>query len=708
MDYPDSILKKQLDLAGRTLVMETGKIGKQAGGAVFVSYEDTCLLTTATASAEPREGIDFFPLTVDYEERLYSVGKIPGGFIKREGRPSEKAILSSRLIDRPLRPLFPEGYRNDVQIVATVMSVDQDNAPDVLAINGASAALHLSAIPFKEPIGAVIVGCIDGELIINPTVKEAEKSCLHLVVAGTKEAVMMVEAAGEEVSEDLCLEAILFGHEKIKEIVQFIEDFRNEALALGIAKEKQVIQAPEIDSTLWEVVEEFAKANLEKALVNEDKLAREKAVKEIKKATEEHFAELYPEKQSEINQVLETISRKFIRKLITAQKRRLDGRSLNEIRPITCEVGLLPRAHGSGLFTRGQTQVMTVATLGAIGDEQILDGLGLEESKRYLHHYNFPSYCVGETRPMRGPGRREIGHGALAERALETMIPPEEEFPYTIRLVSEVLESNGSSSMASVCGSTLALMDAGVPIKAPVAGIAMGLIKEDEQFFVLSDIQGIEDANGDMDFKVAGTKKGITAIQMDIKIPGIERRVLSHALEQARKGRLFILEKMLAIIPAPRTEISPYAPRIFTTSIDPEKIGDVIGPGGKTIKKIIDETGAEIDIEDDGRVFIAAVNSVAGEKALEMIEQLTKDVKVGELYTGKVVRIINFGAFVEILPGKEGLVHISQLKEERTNRVEDVVSVGDEILVKVTEIDRQGRINLSRKAALREQKAKNK
>jgi polyribonucleotide nucleotidyltransferase len=704
MDYPYPILRKQLDVAGRKLVLETGRVGKQAGGAVFICYGDTCLLTTATSSAEPREGIDFFPLTVDYEERLYSVGKIPGGFIKREGRPSEKAILSSRLIDRPIRPLFPEGYHNDVQIVATVMSVDQDNLPDITAINGASAALHISDIPFKGPIGAVVVGCVDGELIINPTVEEAEKSDLHLVVAGTKDAVMMVEAGCKEISEELCLEAIMFGHEKIKEIVQFIEDFRAEALKLGLAKEKQVPEIQVPDSELEQTVREFAEEPLQKALINKDKLEREKTVNKVKDDTLAHFAEKYPDNLKDINGVLDTIIKSYLRKLITVDKIRPDGRALDEIRTITCETAVLPRTHGSGLFTRGQTQVMTIATLGAIGDEQILDGLGVEESKRYLHHYNFPSYSVGETRPMRGPGRREIGHGALAERALEPMIPSEEEFPYTIRLVSEVLESNGSTSMASVCGSTLALMDAGVPIKAPVAGIAMGLIKEGEDYSILSDIQGLEDANGDMDFKVAGTAKGITAIQMDIKIAGINKDVLRDALEQARQGRLFILEKILATISEPRSELSPYAPRIISTVIDPEKIRDVIGPGGKVIKKIVDDTGAKIDIEDDGRVFIAAINTEAREKALQMIEELTKEVEVGELYKGKVVRIMNFGAFVEILPGKEGLVHISQLEEERTNKVEDVVSVGDQILVKVTEIDCQGRINLSRKEALREQK----
>lgn len=705
MEYPYPILRKQIDLVGRKLVLETGRLGKQAGGAVFICYGDTCLLATATSSAEPREGIDFFPLTVDYEERLYSVGKIPGGFIKREGRPSEKAILSSRLIDRPIRPLFPKGYHNDVHIVATVMSVDQDNLPDVTAINGASAALHISGIPFKEPIGAVVVGYVDGQLIINPTVEEAEKSLFHLTVAGTKDAVMMVEAGCKEISEELCLEAIMFGHEKIKEIVQFIEEFREEALKIGLAKEKEEPQLAVIDSELEQAVKDFAEEPLQKALLNKDKLEREENVKRIKDEAILHFTEIYPDNLKDVEKVLDTIIKTYIRKLITVDKIRPDGRALDEIRTITCEAGVLPRTHGSGLFTRGQTQVLTIATLGAIGDEQILDGLGVEESKRYMHHYNFPPYSVGEARPMRGPGRREIGHGALAERALEPMIPPEEEFPYTIRLVSEVVESNGSTSMASVCGSTISLMDAGVPIKAPVAGIAMGLIKEGEHYSILSDIQGLEDANGDMDFKVAGTSKGITAIQMDIKIPGINRDILRDALEQARKGRLFILDKILSVISEPRPELSPYAPRIISMVIDPEKIRDVIGPGGKTIKKIIDETGAKIDIEDDGHVFIAAVNTEAGEKAKQMIEKLTKEVEVGEIYMGKVIRIMNFGAFVEILPGKEGLVHISQLAEERTNKVEDVVSIGDQILVKVTEIDRQGRINLSRKEALREQKS---
>lgn len=705
MAYQNPILKKEITVAGRVLSLETGRLANQAGGAVLVQYGDTCVLVTATSSAKPREGIDFFPLTVDYEERLYSVGKIPGGFIKREGRPTEQAILSGRMIDRPIRPLFPKGYRNDVQIVATVLSVEQDNQPDIASIVGASAALHISDIPFKEPIAGVAVGLIDGEVIINPTQAQSEQSELHLTVAGTAEAVMMVEGGANEVPEEVCLNAIMAGHEQIKEIIKFIEEFRQEALELGLAKEKRVPDLYEIDPELEQAVRTFATQKIHDSVLTKDKLEREAKLDAVKEEVLAEFSEEYPENIKDILAVYDTILKETVRKLITVDKIRPDGRALDEIRPVTCEVGLLPRTHGSGLFTRGQTQVLTVTTLGPIGDEQILDGLGVEESKRYMHHYNFPSFSVGETRPSRGPGRREIGHGALAERALLPMIPSEEDFPYTIRLVSEVVESNGSSSMGSVCGSTLSLMDAGVPIKAPVSGIAMGLVKDGEDYSILTDIQGMEDALGDMDFKVAGTEKGVTAIQMDIKIAGLSQDILKDALEQARKGRLFILERMMQAISKPREELSPYAPRIITMTIDPEKIRDVIGPGGKTIKKIIDETGVKIDIEDDGRVFIAAIDGDAGQKALKIIEDLTKDVEVGKIYIGKVQRIMNFGAFVEILPGKEGLVHISHLAEERVGKVEDVVSVGDEILVKVTEIDRQGRVNLSRKEALRQQKS---
>lgn len=698
-----NVFKKSIEVGGRLLTLETGRLAKQAGGAVFAQYGDTAVLATATASKEPREGIDFFPLTVDYEERLYAVGKIPGGFIKREGRPSEKAILSSRLIDRPIRPLFPKGYRNDVHIVATVLSVDQDNPPDTLAMVGASCALHISHIPFKGPIGAVTMGLIDDQLIVNPNVEQEAKSKMHLVVAGTKDAVMMVEAGAQEVSEEIILEAIMKGHSEIIKIVNFIEEFRQEALELGLAKEKIEPEIEEIPQEIQEDVRNFAEEKLLTAVQTKEKHEREDNISKVKDEALEYFAEKYPEQTKEVNTVLDNLLKEIVRKLITVDKIRPDGRALDEVRPITCEVGILPRTHGSGLFTRGQTQILSVITLGAIGEEQIIDGLGLEESKRYMHYYNFPPYSVGEARPMRGPGRREIGHGALAERALEPMIPSEEDFPYTIRIVSEALESNGSTSMGSVCGSTLSLMDAGVPIKKPVSGVAMGLIKDGDNFSILTDIQGMEDALGDMDFKVAGTKDGITAIQMDIKIAGISREILEEALEQARRGRLFIMEKMLEAIPEPRKELSPYAPRIITTTVDPEKIRDIIGPGGKTIKKIIDETGVKIDIEDDGKVFIASVDVSSAEKAMKIIESLTKEVEAGQIYLGKVVRITNFGAFVEVLPGKEGLVHISQLALERVEKVEDVVQVGDEIMVKVTEIDRQGRINLSRKELLREQ-----
>lgn len=692
-------------LGGRPLIIESGKMAKQANGSVLVRYGDTVVLVTATASAEPREGIDFFPLTVDYEERLYAVGKIPGGFIKREGRPSEAAILSARLIDRPLRPLFPKGFRNDVHIVATVMSVDQDNAPDITAMIGASAALMVSDIPFQGPIGAVVVGRVDGEFVINPTRVQLEKTEMYVTVAGTKDAVMMVEAGANEVPEDVILEGIMYGHEVIKGLVDFQEEIRQ-----AIGKPKREVPLYQIDPEIEMAVREYATDKLNSVIRTADKLLREELIQGVKTETLEHFSETYPDQQKQIKDVLEKIIKEIVRRMITIERIRPDGRQLDEIRPISVEVGVLPRTHGSGLFTRGQTQVLTVCTLGAVGDEQILDGLGIEESKRYMHHYNMPPYSVGEARPMRGPGRREIGHGALAERALEPMIPNEAEFPYTIRLVSEVLESNGSTSMGSVCGSTLALMDAGVPIKAPVAGIAMGLVKEGDEFAVLSDIQGIEDALGDMDFKVAGTKKGVTALQMDIKIAGVNRAILEKALAQARAGRLFIMDKMLAVIDRPRPDLSPYAPRIITATIDPDKIRDVIGPGGKTIKKIIDETGVSIDIEDDGRVFIAAIDAEAGKEALRIIEALTQEVEVGRTYLGKVVRLMDFGAFVEIIPGvlgmpgKEGLVHISQLAEERVARVRDVVSEGDEILVKVTDIDKQGRINLSRKEVLRSQR----
>ncbi|NLU09593.1 MAG: polyribonucleotide nucleotidyltransferase [Tepidanaerobacter acetatoxydans] len=689
------------EIGGRKLIIETGKVAQQANGSVMIRYEDTVLLVTATASKKPREGVDFLPLTIDYEEKLYAVGKIPGGFIKREGKPSEKAILSARLIDRPLRPLFPKDFRNDVQVIATVLSVDQDNTPDIVAINGASCALCISDIPFEGPVGAVSVGLIDGKYVINPTVSEAEKSRLRLVVAGTKEAVLMVEAGADEVSEDEMLNAILYGHEEIKKIIAFQEEIINE-----IGKNKMEITAEEIDDELEKSVREFATEDILKAVRIYDKQEREAYIDKINEDTLLHFQDIYPDMEKQITDVLYDILKEEVRKMISYEGIRPDGRTPNQIRPISCEVGILPRTHGSGLFTRGQTQVLTVATLGALGDVQILDGLGIEESKRYMHHYNFPPYSTGETKVLRGPGRREIGHGALAERALEPMIPSEEDFPYTIRLVSEVLSSNGSSSMASVCGSTLALMDAGVPIKAPVSGVAMGLIKQEDKVTILTDIQGMEDFLGDMDFKVAGTKKGITAIQMDIKIKGIDEEILKSALRQAKEGRLFIMDKMLSVIPEPRKELSPYAPRIFTITVDPDKIRDIIGPGGKTINKIIAETNTKIDIEDDGKVYIAAPEESAGIKAMEIIDKITQDVEVGRTYMGKIMRITNFGAFAEILPGKEGLIHISKLSKERVKRVEDVVKVGDEILVKVTDIDKQGRINLSHKDALSETQTK--
>ncbi|MGF7186028.1 polyribonucleotide nucleotidyltransferase [Desulfitispora alkaliphila] len=712
MSYFNEPLVKSIELGGRQLKVETGKLANQANGSAVVSYGDTMVLVTATASKEPREGIDFFPLTVDYEERLYAVGKIPGGFMKREGRPSEKAVLSSRLIDRPIRPLFPKGYKNDVHIVATVLSVDQDSSPDVVAMVGASFALTLSDIPFQGPIGAVTVGLVGGEYVINPTVEQAAESELNLTIAGTADAVLMVEAGAQELSEEVILEAIMFGHEEIKRIVSFQDEYRTQALEVNLAKEKAEAVVDAVNEELEERVKAVANDKIKDAIVycaenKVKKQARDEHITGVKKELVQELAEEFPEQEKDIKSIIGKLEKENMRKMTLEQKMRVDGRAHDEVRPIRCEVGITPRTHGSGLFTRGETQILTVATLGAIGEEQIVDGLGIEESKRYMHYYNFPPFSVGEARPMRGPGRREIGHGILAERALEPMIPSEEDFPYTLRLVSEALGSNGSTSMGSVCGSTLSLMDAGVPIKAPVSGVAMGLIQEGDQIAILTDIQGVEDALGDMDFKVAGTKKGITAIQMDIKIDGLSRELLQRALEQAKAGRMHILGEMLKVIAEPKSDLSQYAPRIMSMYINPDKIRDVIGPGGKTIKKLVDETGVKIDIEDDGKVYIAAADVEAGNKALKMIEDLVVDVEVGKLYMGKVMRIMNFGAFVEVLPGKEGLVHISQLAEDRVEKVEDVVKVGDEILVKVTEIDKQGRVNLSRKAAMREQEKNN-
>jgi polyribonucleotide nucleotidyltransferase len=700
MDY--KVFKTEV--AGRTVTVEIGKYAEQANGACTIRCGDTVVFVSATASKEPREGIDFFPLSVDFEEKLYAVGRIPGGFIKREGRPTEKAILTSRLIDRPIRPLFPKGFRNDVQIVAIPLSVDPDFPPDIFAMLGSSVSLSISDIPFMGPTGSVVVGMIDDKFIINPTSEEREKSKLHLVVSGTKDAIMMVEAGANEMTEAEMLEAIMFGHEYIKEIVEFQEKIIAEA---GKPKMEFPLYLPGED--LEQKVREFASEKIYNAVQALDKQVREANMDAVTEEVMNHFAEDYPDREKEIDDILYSITKETVRSRILNEGIRPDGRAMTEIRPITSEVGLLPRTHGSGMFKRGQTQVLTTCTLGPMADVQILDGLWEDESKRYIHHYNFPPYSVGETRPMRGPGRREIGHGALAERALEPVIPEEEDFPYTIRLVSEVMSSNGSTSQASVCGSTLALMDAGVPIKAPVAGVAMGLIKDNdsEKVSILTDIQGLEDFLGDMDFKVAGTSKGITAIQMDIKIKGIDREILERALAQAREGRLFILNKMLEVIREPRKELSPHAPKIVMMTIDPDKIRDVIGPGGKVINNIIAETGVKIDIEDSGQVFIYSPDQQAANKAMKIIEDLTKEVEVGETYTGKVMRIMNFGAFVEILPGKEGLVHISKLAHERVGKVEDVVSIGDEIKVKVIEIDDQGRVNLSHKATLPPPKDKN-
>lgn len=681
-------------IGGRRFSVEVGRLAQQANGSALITYGDTVVLVTATVAASPREGIDFFPLLVDYEERLYAVGRIPGGFIKREGRPSEAAVLSGRMIDRPIRPLFPDGFRNDVQVVATVLSVEPGIDPAVPAMNGASIALSISEIPFDGPVAGVKVGRIDGEFVINPSGDPGD-SDLSLVVAGTKDAVLMVEAGANEVSEEDMLNAIMFGHDEIKRIVEFQEN-----IIAKCGKPKMEFPSFDPDPEFAAKIKAYTADSLSKAVRNPDKLRREEDTNRVKEEAKAHFIQEYPESAKAIDAVLDKILKETVRQMITADGIRPDGRGLNEVRTLSSEVGLLPRVHGSALFQRGQTQALTTCTLGAVGDEQILDGLGIEESKRYLHHYNFPPFSVGEVRPVRGPGRREIGHGALAERALVPVIPKEEEFPYTIRLVSEILGSNGSSSMASVCGSTLALMDAGVPIRRPVAGVAMGLVKYEDKFAILTDIQGIEDALGDMDFKVAGTEHGITAIQMDIKVKGISKEILTSALKQARDGRLFILEHMLKTLPAPRPELSPFAPRMITFSIDPEKIRDVIGPGGKMIRKIIDLTGAKIDIEDDGRVFIASVDGEQGRKAQDMIKNLVMDPEVGSSYSGKVTRIMPFGAFVEILPGKEGLVHISQLAHERVNKVEDVVNVGDELVVRVSEIDKQGRINLSRKDLL--------
>jgi polyribonucleotide nucleotidyltransferase len=697
----------ETELGGRKLSFEIGKYAALANASVMVRYGDSAVLATVVVSKEPKE-LDFFPLTVNYEERLYAVGKIPGGFIKREGRPSEKAILASRLIDRPIRPLFPEGFRHEVQVVTTVMSVDQDCSTEVAAMIGASLALSVSSIPFAGPIAGVIIGRVDGNLIINPTVTQMEQSDLHLVVAGTRDGINMVEAGSKEIPESIMLEAILLGHDEIKKMVAVQEE-----IASKCGKEKMIPMLASINEDVENRVRDLATKELIAAIQVVEKQARQEAIDEVKKVTIETLQnecseEDFTANEKDFYKTLDLIVKEEVRRLILEEGKRPDGRTTEEIRPLSSEINLLPRTHGSGLFRRGQTQVLSICTLGALGDVQILDGLDLEESKRFMHHYNFPPFSVGEARPMRSPGRREIGHGALGERALEQVIPSEEEFPYTIRLVSEVLESNGSSSQASICASTLALMHAGVPIKAPVAGIAMGLVKEGDLVSILTDIQGMEDHLGDMDFKVAGTRKGVTALQMDIKIAGIDRPILEKALQQASAARLTILDNMEATIKEPSKELSAFAPKIVTMRIHPDKIRDVIGPSGRVINKIIEETGVKIDIEQDGRIYIASSDSEQNEKAKKIIEDLVREVEVGQTYLGNVKRVEKFGAFVELFPGKEGLVHISQLALERVAKVQDVVSVGDQIMVKVTEIDDQGRVNLSRKVLLKEEEARKK
>lgn len=689
----------RMELAGRPLIVETGKMAKQASGAVLVRYGETVVLVTSTASKEAREGMDFFPLTVDYEEKMYAVGKMPGGFLRREGRPGNSAILNARLIDRPIRPLFDKRCRNDIHVMATVLSVDYDNAPELWGMLGASASLGISDIPWDGPIAGVRVGCVDGKFVINPTQEQLKVSTLNITVAGSETAILMVEGGAQEAPEEDVLDAIMFGHETIKELVAFQKKIIEE-----VGKPKRTLIFPEIPEEIKTAIYAYAERPLKEAIFNPDKLTREAHMEEVRKEAEAHFKEIYPENGSDIAECLNHLTKEIVRHMISVDKIRPDGRALDEIRPISCEVGLLPRVHGSALFTRGQTQALTITTLAPMSETQIIDDLTQETEKRYIHQYNFPSYSVGETKSSRGPGRREIGHGALAERALIPVIPTVEEFPYAIRVVSEILESNGSSSQASVCGSTMSLMNAGVPIKAPVAGIAMGLVNEGEHFTVLTDIQGMEDALGDMDFKVAGTAKGITAIQMDIKIHGLSREILLAALQQAQKGRMFILGKMAECIDKPAEHLSPYAPKIITLTIPVDRIRDVIGSGGKIINKIISETGVKMDVEEDGHVYIATPDEEAAQRAKKWVEELTHEVQVGETYLGKVTRLMKFGVFVEILPGKEGMVHVSQLATRRVEKPEDVVHEGDEIMVKVTEIDDKGRINLSRKALLQEKK----
>lgn len=684
------------DLAGEPLEVTIGKVAEQANGECLLRHGDTVVLVTVTASTKAREGIDFFPLSVDFEEKMYSVGKMPGGFVKREGRPTEKAILSARLIDRPIRPLFPEGFRNDVQVVATVLSVDQDHQPDILAMIGSSIALHASDIPFDGPTGSVMVGMIDGKYIINPNEEERNNSDISLVVSGTKTAIMMVEAGANIVTEDEMLGAILTAHDEIKKICSFVDEIKNE-----IGKEKMDYEVFVPNEELKQRVVEFGKEIIVNSVNEADKLLRLEKVEKAKEEVRKHFELEMEEFSRDIESILEEIEVNEVRRQILEDNLRPDGRALEEIRKLSSEVGLLPRTHGSGLFTRGQTQVLSITTLAGLSEVQVIDGLGDDKPKRYIHHYNFPPFSVGDTKPMRGPGRREIGHGALAERALIPVLPSEEEFPYAIRVVSEVLSSNGSSSQASICGSTLSLMDAGVPIKAPVAGIAMGLIEGNGQTKILTDIQGLEDHFGDMDFKVAGTREGITAIQMDIKVEGISREILEEALSRAKDARLYILDHLDTTIQKPREKLSKFAPIIHMIEINPEKIGDVIGSGGKTINKIIEKTGVKIEIDDDGKVSILSDDSIKAKEAIEIIQSIVKEVEVGDIFSGKIKKIMKFGAFVELKKGVEGLLHISEMAHERTNKVEDLFKVGDKVDVKVIGIDEETKkLSLSRKILL--------
>ncbi len=698
-------IKQEIQVAGRNFGIEFGERGMLSDAAIFMNYGDTVVMVNANASEKPRDGIDFFPLAVDYEEKMYAVGKIPGGFIKREGRPSEKAILSGRAIDRPLRPLFPKGFRNDVQVVCTVLSVENDNLPEILAINAATFALLISSIPYTTPLAAVMVGYVDGEFVLNPTSKEREASSLTLTVCATEDRVMMIEAGAKEIDEETMISAIDFGFNACQPIIKMQKEI---TAAYGKEKKEPVLYT--LDQNIETEVRAFAGEMVAEAMHIVDKAERGAKMDEVKTKVQEAFGEKYPEGKSDIAETLYMLQKETVRDMAILEHKRIDGRRFDQIRDLSAEVAILPRTHGSGIFTRGSTQVMAVTTLGAIGDIQILDGVSEEESKRYIHHYNFPSYSVGETRPMRGPGRREIGHGALAEKALEPVIPDEETFPYTIRVVSEILSSNGSTSQASVCASTLALLDAGVPLKRSVAGIAMGLFTTDDLSMeeVVTDIQGVEDFFGDMDFKVAGTSEGITAIQVDTKIAGLSPACIRKSIMDAKTARMEILDVMDGALKEARPEVSQYAPKIYTLNINPDKIRDVIGSGGKVINKIIAETGVKIDIDDTGKVFVGGPDIDMVKKAIAIIEGIVKEVVPGEIYLGKVIKIMPFGAFVEILPNKEGLVHISKLDVKRVEKVEDVVEVGDEILVKVTEIDQQGRINLSRRDALMDMEKKEK